>query len=312
MSGGMQAQPLCPRCYAQLAAGSTSCGRCGVAVDDRLPGRRRTHATGGADSHCPRCDRLETDGSRFSGAVGRGPAGACLHCGTALVNTAVDDRVAYEEVSRATDSWDLDRLARAEAVDGWMLLDTTVDPSAPNRLLAHFRRALPVDDPRARRILGGDAAMEQAPATVQMPLPAVAGSEGARPTPAARAATRPSPTPTRPSTVADPIADLKSQVRAAKAAAKEARKAGRQAGRSARRERRHGDWGLPAGAIAAVVLAFVGVGLTVGFAVIRLLVFPILLAMATVGRRVFLSLLHGVLAPHLRRGHRRAGWNGRW
>ena len=169
MSGAMQTQNLCPRCYAQLAPGSNSCGRCGVAVDDSLPGRRMARAAGAvgaADGHCPRCDRLELDGSRFTGAVGLGPAGTCPHCGTALVHAAADDRVAYEEVSRGTDSWDLDRLTRAEAVDGWMLIDTTVDPSAPDRLLAHFRRALPTDDPRARRILGGGAATGQAPATV--------------------------------------------------------------------------------------------------------------------------------------------------
>jgi len=41
-------------------------------------------------------------------------------------------------------------------------LDTTVDPAAPDRLLAHFRRALPAEDPRARGVLGGGAAAARA------------------------------------------------------------------------------------------------------------------------------------------------------
>jgi len=282
MSGAVQAQHLCPRCYAQLAAGAASCGRCGVAVGERLPGRRMAEpAREGGSLVCPRCDRLEAHGARFNGAVGSGSAGACPHCGTAMVEAAPDDRVAYEEVSLATDSWDLERLTRAEAVDGWTLIDTTVDPNAPDRLLAHFRRALRADDPRARQILGGDAAKEQAPTPVQAPM-------------------------------ADPVGDFKAQVRAAKTAVKAARDAGRQARRSARRERRHSDWEVPAGAIAAVVLAVVGVGLTVGLAIIRLVVIPVLLALATVGREVIRSLLLGNLGPSLRRGRRRAGWNPRW
>lgn len=145
MSGTSQAQALCPRCYAELAPGARSCGRCGVALDDGLPGRRVAHGP-----FCPRCDRVEADGAGFTGVVGHGAAGSCEHCGTMLVEPAADrpaadsaGPIAYEEVSRATDSWDLDRLIRAEAVDGWTLVDTTVDPGAPDRLLAHFRRALP-------------------------------------------------------------------------------------------------------------------------------------------------------------------------
>lgn len=149
MSGTSQAQALCPRCYAELAPGARSCGRCGVALDDSLPGRKVAHAP-----FCPRCDRVEADGAGFTGLVGHGAAGSCEHCGTMLVEAPADRRaasnagpIAYEEVSRATASWDLDRLIRAEAVDGWTLVDTTVDPSAPDRLLAHFRRALRAEAP---------------------------------------------------------------------------------------------------------------------------------------------------------------------
>lgn len=311
MSGALQAQALCPRCYAQLSPGSTRCGRCGTAVEGGLPGQRLAKASGRNGAYCPRCDRLETDGARFAGAVGTGPSGSCPHCGTALVEAAADDRVAYEEVSVGTDSWDLDRLTRAEAVDGWTLVDTTVDPTAPDRLLAHFRRALPADDPRTRQILGGDTA------TAQTPLPAAAPGHAAQAaaTPQAKgkaASPTAAPATTAPATAA-PAMDRRARVRAERAARRQTWDA-RRAARRARRDGLRPDW-LPqavSGEFAAVVVAMVGLALTIAVTAIRLVVIPIMLALASVGRELFLSFLHAFLGPGQRRGHRRTGWHGRW
>lgn len=242
MSGTSLAQALCPRCYAELAPGARSCGRCGVALDDSLPGRKVAHAP-----FCPRCDRLEADGAGFTGLVGHGAAGSCEHCGTMLVEPPADrpaansaGPIAYEEVSRATNSWDLDRLIRAEAVDGWTLVDTTVDPGAPDRLLAHFRRALPA---------------------------------------AATAASK----------------ELKAQAKAAR----EAEKTRREARRARPRHRPYQDRQL------VPVVVAVGLVLLKDFAI------PLLLALTSVGREIFLSLLHAFLGPSLRRSQRHNGGNGR-
>jgi hypothetical protein len=66
---------------------------------------------------------------------------------------------------------DLERIARAEAVDGWALLDTTVDPDRPGSIFAHFRRT----STAAQEPSGGDRA---GAAAVGGP-PKASGAEGA-------------------------------------------------------------------------------------------------------------------------------------
>lgn len=296
MSGTAQVQALCPRCYAELAPGASSCGRCGVALDDSLPGRKVAQGP-----FCPRCDRVEADGAGFTGVVGSGAAGSCEHCGTMLVEAPADrpaapgaGPIAYEEVSRATDSWDLDRLIRAEAVDGWTLVDTTVDPAAPDRLLAHFRRALPAEDPRARGVLGGGAAA----------APSAQGSKATRPPAATAAAPR---SPEQPTPAAPSAGEPRAQAKAARLAAREARKERRGARRARKRDRldpifngEH-DWVRP----------IVELVLSIGLVLVKDLAIPLLLALMAVGREVLLALLTIFVGPNMRPSRRSGSGQGR-
>ena len=48
----------------------------------------------------------------------------------------------YEEKSLSCAPHQLETLAAAEAVDGWAIFDTTVDPESPGDILVQFRRPL--------------------------------------------------------------------------------------------------------------------------------------------------------------------------
>ncbi len=94
---------------------------------------------------CPRCGfRADPE------------AETCPRCRTELPKQS-DVRVARpsersgEYITRVLDCApaELEALARREAVDGWELVDTTVDPASPDRLQAHFRRPAPAQ-PAAR------------------------------------------------------------------------------------------------------------------------------------------------------------------
>lgn len=347
---------LCPRCYASLASDATGCSRCGATLSasaaapspDDWAASARASAQAAVPApevapYCPRCDRLERPGGRFTGALAGGPAGACPHCGTALVTVPPDAGLAYEEVSLAADSWDLDRLVRAEAVDGWTLVDTTIDPRSPQRLLAHFRRALPEGDPRARQLRGAAEAGRQvalpaaqgqpvrsswsSAASAEPDVPARAGAPSAPSRPAMPSSPSASSAPHAPAAPPPPDA------RAARAAAKEARRAAKEAQRAARWERRRvhweerleqalqgarqGDpakvWGHsrwkrhhrhPAAMVAMLVATVVGIGLFVSLQVLRHVALPLLFGLAMAFRHAFLSLFWGITGPQ-RQGARR-------
>lgn len=329
MNGAQHTHRLCPRCYASLAADSRGCSRCGAT----LPAAADTQTAGDlaaagriwtqtplpaaeAAPYCPRCDRLELPGGRFTGALAHGSAGACPHCGTAMVTAPSGTGLSYEEVSLAAESWDLDRLVRAEAVDGWTLVDTTIDPSSPQRLLAHFRRPL------------GEGA---APSGAQ-------STPASQPAPAARSARPTAPAeplaPSRPLEPSAPAAPRSSgagpiDARSAKAAAKEARRAAKEAQRAARWERRRlhweerleralaagkpstGEWPAggaarrswrggrhhPAAILAMVVTVVVTLSLTVAAQLLRHLVLPLALGLAMALRQALLSMFWGITGP---------------
>lgn len=107
---------------------------------------------------CPRCGRPMQPGQVFAGAAGLSGAAVCEGCGALLdlepVGAAAEAAApaVYEEKAVSCAPMDVDRVARAEAVDGWALHDTTVDDRAPDRIVAHFRRPLRV---RAQPAGGG-------------------------------------------------------------------------------------------------------------------------------------------------------------
>jgi hypothetical protein len=82
---------------------------------------------------CPQCS-----------AALRPDATACDRCGRTVDVAAVLPEVAagttFEEKAVSCAPHDVERAARAEAAEGWSLLDTTVDEAAPGMILAHFRR----------------------------------------------------------------------------------------------------------------------------------------------------------------------------
>jgi hypothetical protein len=190
MMSPTRTEPLCPRCYAPLDPGAQGCARCGAAIL-----RRGAQSAARADgAYCPRCDRLEEAGGSFVGETVHGTDEVCDHCGTGLVTDPSPKSAPYEERSIATPSYDLDRLARAEAVDGWALVDTTIDPRSPHRVLAHFRRGLPPDDPRAKALRTPAAPAHAATrARIEQARP-----QPARPAPKAAPAPRRAPAPSPP------------------------------------------------------------------------------------------------------------------
>ncbi len=329
MTGATHSERLCPRCYASLPAGSTGCGRCGAAlpvvgqVQARPIGTQEPMPTAEVAPYCPRCDRLDLPGARFTGALADGRMPACPHCGTAMVTTGSGTTLAYEEVSLAVESWDLDRLVRAEAVDGWTLVDTTIDPSSPQRLLAHFRRALPEAHAAPAAAAAGSKAQGAGGIPHQPSRPAASAAPAAPASP--REPERPADP--RPASPMPPVMDA----RGAKAAAKEARRAAKEAHRAARWERRRGHWEkrleqalgggereakgsahpLPAwgrrawrggrrhplallGMVAAMA---VGIALFIAAQLLRHLVLPLLIGLAMAFRQALLSVFWGITGP---------------
>ncbi len=142
---------------------------------------------------CPRCDRPVQAGQVFVGAAGLAGAAVCEACGAPLelepvgVPAEPAAPTVYEEKAVSCAPMDVDRIARAEAVDGWALHDTTVDDRAPDRIVAHFRRPLRV------RPQPGPAA---SPATE--PRKTAAGMTGRAPTPAKPAERTAAPQPIAP------------------------------------------------------------------------------------------------------------------
>lgn len=80
------------------------------------------------------------------GHVAGAEAKECPRCGGALASPiaaappAAPEARSYVEQTIACTPAELEAVARREAVDGWQLVDTTVDESRPDRILANFRR----------------------------------------------------------------------------------------------------------------------------------------------------------------------------
>jgi predicted RNA-binding Zn-ribbon protein involved in translation (DUF1610 family) len=93
-------------------------------------------------SRCPSC------GGEIPTAGEGGAARSCPHCGARQV---AEDRhpstVIYEDKTVVCLPYELERAARAEAVDGWHLLDTTVSEAVPGMIEARFRRPVQLAPP---------------------------------------------------------------------------------------------------------------------------------------------------------------------
>lgn len=89
------------------------------------------------------------------GHVAGAQAEECPRCGGALASPvpaappAAREASSYVEQTLSCTPAELEAIARREAVDGWQLMDTTVDEAQPDRVLANFRR--PVSTQEATR-----------------------------------------------------------------------------------------------------------------------------------------------------------------
>lgn len=128
----------CPRCTAALARTDAACHRCGQAVVLAADGARLV----AAGTVCPRCSRPARPGEAYHSAIDWSDAAACPHCGSPLAAARGAAQI-HEEKAEVCAPHALERLVRAEAVDGWALWDTTIDPRDPGMLLVHFRRPGP-------------------------------------------------------------------------------------------------------------------------------------------------------------------------
>ena len=193
---------LCPRCTAEYGVNDSSCRRCGyevgktsheglrvrasslrlqeiegrdsdvLAIGQRIPVYAESSPASDSALVCPRCDRPTQADEHFWGKMGREGLDACPHCGTQMQEVPVQRKAAaetYEEKSRTTPAHDLESLVRGEAVDGWQLMDTTIDPEQPDQLLAYFRRPLSPD--QVRKLAARKAAQQK-----RRPVPARARS----------------------------------------------------------------------------------------------------------------------------------------
>jgi hypothetical protein len=99
-----------------------SCPRCGTGLADFAP-------------VCHRCGLRLDPGVAYFAGTGSGDAGASI-----VESGQTGAEVAFERRHLSCLPMDLERVARAEAVDGWALLDTTLDPDVPGNIVAHLRR----------------------------------------------------------------------------------------------------------------------------------------------------------------------------
>jgi hypothetical protein len=132
MTSEGQAQLVCPRCAQQLPDYARTCHRCGLRLDPGV-------------AYFP--TEPDTDDA---------PAAPDATPGAPLP--------VYERKRVSCLPMDVERIARAEAVDGWALLDTTVDPDVPGSIIAHFQRP---QRPAARGVVGAPAAAPAQPAARQ-------------------------------------------------------------------------------------------------------------------------------------------------
>ncbi len=96
-------------------------------------------------ARCPNCGTEYPRPAGGSAPAGGDAAGACPHCG--YIQKGGDrspSAVAYEDKTALCLPYELERVARAEAVDGWQLLETTVSEAVPGMIEAHFRRPVRV------------------------------------------------------------------------------------------------------------------------------------------------------------------------
>lgn len=207
MQGYEALQPLCcPRCTAAVPADARACGRCGQEL--RLSADRSHWIAVG--SVCPRCNRDTRAGQAFVSLTAADRPDLCPHCGSPMEYLPVAEAAtAFDEKAERCLAFELDRVARAEAVDGWALWDTTIDPAQPDRILAHFRRPARQSPPRAgarpARAGGAEATVAPGPADAPAPRPApsprpqppLSASQAPRPQPPLPAGpvTRPQPSP---------------------------------------------------------------------------------------------------------------------
>jgi hypothetical protein len=338
----------CPRCTAPIAIASAACGRCGLSLEP-TPDGRHVQAIGPL---CPRCDRVDVPGAQFAGVTGRSVHGSCGNCGTPLVSPEALRSSAYEERAVSSAAVDLERLARVEAVDGWQLLDTTVDPAAPERIIAHFRRGLQAQPARSdeahrrrqsRKTAGGSvspgrrgdrpvAASRQDPDTARA-RKAVEALEIE-----ARSALDREPSPGPGLRVKASRREAAAAARRARVEAKAERRQSQEAGRrlqfearEARRQARfakrlarmsgqrrpagrHARGALKGGNMAAVGLVSLVAHLLVlgGFVLFRYLVLPILLLALVVARAVFEALIDELVHRPRRRNAYRRRHHARW
>lgn len=181
----------CPRCSAALAPNAEACARCGLQIAQSTVAQPAP----AAGLVCPRCDRIAEPGSRVVIPAGPAEHGLCPSCGTPLVLPDTQVQGAFEHKTQACAPFELDTLVRAEAVDGWSLVDTTVDTQQPDRILAHFRRPL-----RAAAAAGTQAKPQASAgparqaASAGKPKPSRAAGKASAPRPAP-AEPRPAPAP---------------------------------------------------------------------------------------------------------------------
>ncbi len=171
-------QRQCPRCSADLPPGAGACGRCGLVVDPQAGGQRAPSTqpdslpAAATQPICPRCNRVAEPGAIFVGTTGASEHGTCPNCGTPLVLPGAVARTAYEEKAVSCAPHELERVARAEAADGWTLLDTTVDERTPGLILAYFRR--PARAPASQTPLPEAPATKASAPPAPAPQPATA------------------------------------------------------------------------------------------------------------------------------------------
>lgn len=146
---------------------------------------------------CPHCS-----------AALRPDASACDRCGqpvdVAQGLPEVAAGTAFEEKAVSCAPHDLERAARAEAAEGWSLLDTTVDEAAPGMILAHFRRPARAVAPPSPAVAARPEPGAARPAAVEAPRPAQPKPAAARRA-TAPAARESAPAPAEASGPAEPF-----------------------------------------------------------------------------------------------------------